>query len=68
MRLPLNAADVTNQIIRETLVALLGQSIAESKGMCIPTAIKVTDGEVEVVSEGEWKLFDKRQHRLRREA
>jgi hypothetical protein len=29
---------------------------------------KATDGEVEVVFEGEWKLFDKRQHRLRREA
>ena len=62
MRLALNSADVTNQIIREALVDLLGQSIAESKGMCIPTAIKATDGEVEVASEREWKLFDKRQH------
>jgi dipeptidase E len=63
MRLPLTSAKITNESIREALVDLLGQSIAESKAICIPTAIKETDGEVEVVSEGEWKLFDKRQSR-----
>lgn len=52
-RLPLTSAGATDESIREALVDLLG---------------KATDGEVEAVSEGEWKLFDKRQHRLRREA
>jgi hypothetical protein len=58
MRLPLNSAGVTNESIREALVDLLGKSIAESKAICISKAIEVTDVEVEVVSEGEWKLFD----------
>jgi hypothetical protein len=66
--LPLNSAGVTNGSIREALVELLAKSYAEFEPICIPTAITVTDGEVEVVSEGEWKLFDKRQHRPRREA
>jgi hypothetical protein len=68
MMLPLNSASVTNESIREALVDLPGKSITESKAICIHKASKVTDEEVEVVSEGDWRLYDKRQHRLRREA
>ena len=39
MRLLLTSAGVTNGSIREALVGLLGKPIAESKAVCVPTAI-----------------------------
>jgi dipeptidase E len=50
MRLLLTSAGIKNASIHEALLDLLGKPIAESSALCIP--IKVTDGAVEVVSEG----------------
>lgn len=108
MKCLLTSAGINNKSIQDALVGLLGKPIAESRALCIPTAvyaipggaghawqflsgqantpmcelgwksmgvleltalpgvsyaiddqtaIKVIDGEVEVVSEGHWKLF-----------
>jgi hypothetical protein len=61
--------------VDDALVELLGKPIAESDaswaaGLSVPayaiddqTAIKVTDGTVEVVSEGHWKRFTANESR-----
>jgi hypothetical protein len=48
VKLLLASAGITKAGVRAPLVELLGRPIAES--------IKVVDGAVEVVSEGQWRL------------
>jgi hypothetical protein len=51
MKLLLTSSGISDPSIDEALVGLLGKPIAESSALIIPTAT------VEVVSEGNWKLF-----------
>ncbi len=44
MKLLLTSAGITNDRIRKALVDLLGKPIAESKAICIPTAIYALPG------------------------
>ena len=55
MKLLLTAAGISNQSIRN---ALVDATIPMPSYMIDDnTAIKVTDGNIEVISEGQWKLF-----------
>ena len=65
MKLLLTSGGITNPSIERALVDLLGKPIAESSALCVATAIyagdetaiKVVNTEIDVVSEGHWKLF-----------
>ena len=65
MKLLLTSAGIRNPSIHDALVDLLGKPIAESSALCVATAIyagdetaiKVVNTEIDVVSEGHWKLF-----------
>ena len=72
MRFLLTSAGIKNKSIHDALVDLLGNPIAESNALCIPTAIYafaggsasawrliagVAAGAVEVISEGHWRAF-----------
>src|SRR5260221_318532 len=64
MKFLLTSAGITNDSIRKALVYLLGKPIAESKALCIPTAICAEPGgpgyawqEIREWGEMGWKAF-----------
>ncbi len=64
MKFLLTSAGITNDSIRKALVDLLGKPIAESKALCIPTAICAEPGgpgyawqEIREWGEMGWKAF-----------
>jgi dipeptidase E len=64
MKFLLTSAGITNDIIRKALVDLLSKPIAESKALCIPTAIYAEPGgpgsarqEIREWGEMGWKAF-----------
>ena len=56
MKLLLTSAGIKNRSIRDALVDLLGKPIAESKALCIPTAIYAFPGG----AGGAWRLISGR--------
>ena len=58
MKLLLTSAGISNTSIHNALVDLLGKPVSEANAAIDDqTAIKVTDDTVEIISEGQWKLF-----------
>jgi dipeptidase E len=60
MKLLLTSAGVTNESIRDALVALLGKPIAECNALCIPTALY---GHPRGTPAGTWRFVSGREPR-----